>query len=208
MNPQEQENRANDSRQAVAGYLHDYGDLANRPHYRFECSGALPWTTPFSMVAWLIPNHRSADPRPTKGTRGYSPIFHRKLWIRFFLLAAPFWVILIQFFVGLLQSPVETLLIEKTLFRRLEPIYHFLPTSMEPQSSWLPLLSFGSMYLFCSTLFIIPKSLAYFERVLPWLCLNFHSRRHLRIYAKNRGRFIAFLCAGSFQHRLFFHLCL
>ncbi len=99
------------------------------------------------------------------------PFFIEKLWIRFFLLAAPFWVILLQFFVGLLQSPVETLLIEETHYRRLEPIYHFLPTSMEPQSSWLPLLSFGSMYLFCLTLFIIPKSLAYFERVLPWLCL-------------------------------------
>ena len=100
-------------------------------------------------------NHWSAGPRPTKDSRGYSPIFHRKAMDPIFLLAAPFWVILIQFFVGLLQSPVETLLIEETLFRRLEPIYHFLPTSMEPQSSWLPLLSFGSIYLFCLTLFII-----------------------------------------------------
>lgn len=99
------------------------------------------------------------------------PFFIEKLWVRFFLLAAPFWVLLIQFIIGILQAPVETLLIEETLFQRIESIHRFLPTSTDPQSAWLPLLGCTSIYLFCLTVFIVPKSLAYFERVLPWLCM-------------------------------------
>ncbi|MGC6455740.1 MAG: O-antigen ligase family protein [Coraliomargaritaceae bacterium] len=99
------------------------------------------------------------------------PFFIDRLWQRFFLLSAPLCILILQFLGGLLQNPLDVIVVDNHSFHQLVPINLYLPTTTEAQSTWFTLFAFGSIYIFCSAVFFIPKSLAYFERVLPILCL-------------------------------------
>lgn len=99
------------------------------------------------------------------------PFFIDKLWSRFGLLIAPFLLLQFTYIIGLFQAPLVSVLLEETTYRQLVPINIFQPTSTEPNSTWIALLGFGCIYAISLTVLIIPKSIAYFERVLPWFCL-------------------------------------
>ncbi len=99
------------------------------------------------------------------------PFFIDYLWSRYLYLSAPFWLLLVCFLIGSFQSPTETVILENTEYQILKSINPWLPTTTKFGSAWICLLAYGCMHMLCITLFIIPKSLAYFERVLPVMCL-------------------------------------
>ncbi len=100
------------------------------------------------------------------------PFFIDVLWTRFWLLSAPVWLIALQFTVGVLQDPLIQIEIENQLFFTIREVNHWLPISAATSTTWLSVLGIGSVYIVAMNLFIVPKSRAFFERLLPLLCLN------------------------------------
>ncbi len=124
------------------------------------------WLLGFFLIAGAL------TPMLLKTHETTHPFFVDSLWSRFFWLTAPFWLLLLCFVAGLLQSPLESIQLEGNSYKRLLPVNIWQPTTTGALSSWLPLLAFGCILMLGSTMFIIPKSLSYFERILPWLCLT------------------------------------
>ena len=100
------------------------------------------------------------------------PFFIDGLWIRFWLLSAPAWLIALQFTAGVLQDPFSQFEIENQLYLTITEVNHWLPISVTTNTTWILVLSMGAIYIVSINLFIVPKSRSFFERILPWLCLN------------------------------------
>lgn len=100
------------------------------------------------------------------------PFFIDGLWTRFWLLSAPAWLIALQFTAGVLQDPFSQFEIENQLYLTITEVNHWLPVSATTSSTWISVLGIGAIYIVSMNLFIVPKSRSFFERILPWLCLN------------------------------------
>lgn len=100
------------------------------------------------------------------------PFFIDYLWLKFWLLSAPVWIVCLQFILGLIQSPITETEISGSIFLTIKEVNHWLPTSTGNQTTWLSVLGFASLYLIALNLIIVPKSRSFFERMLPLLCLS------------------------------------
>lgn len=100
------------------------------------------------------------------------PFFITFLWPKFWLCTAPVWLFLLQFIAGLPQDPINSVILKNEAYPSLETIHPWLPVSTKKSTTWLTVLGYGSIYLVAINLFIVPKSRAYFERLLPWLCIS------------------------------------
>lgn len=101
------------------------------------------------------------------------PFFVTFLWPKFWLCTAPVWLLLLQFTIGLRQSPLGTLTLEGAEFVQLEiPRQSWQPVSISPETVWPVVLGFGAIHLIAVGLFIVPKSRAFFERIMPCLCVS------------------------------------
>jgi len=99
------------------------------------------------------------------------PFFIDLLWPKFWLYSAPIWCLILQSLVGLAQSPIQTIEIGERSFLALNSVNPWLPTTTVSGTNWMSVLGFCSLYLTALNLFLVPKSRAFFEKVLPWLCL-------------------------------------
>ena len=99
------------------------------------------------------------------------PFFIDLLWPKFWLLSAPAWILFVRYVAGLFRDPVRPLEIGGETFLTLREVNPWLPATAGGGTTWITLLGFASIYLIAVQLFIVPKSRAFFERVLPWLCL-------------------------------------
>jgi hypothetical protein len=101
------------------------------------------------------------------------PFFVTFLWPKFWLCAAPVWLLLLQFTIGLMQRPLGTMTLEGVEFVQLEiPRQSWHPVSMSAETAWPTVLGFGAIYIVAVGLFIVPKSRAFFERLMPCLCIS------------------------------------
>jgi hypothetical protein len=100
------------------------------------------------------------------------PFFIDGLWTRFWLLSSPAWLIALQFTAGVLQDPFSQFEIENQLYLTMTEVNQWLPISVTTNTTWILVLGIGAIYIVSMNLFIVPKSRSFFERILPWLCLN------------------------------------
>lgn len=115
-----------------------------------------------AMTAVVLKTHEHTHP--------FSVTF---LWPKFWLCTAPLWLLLIQFIVGLAQNPIGSLEIDGTEYAQfMRPESSWLPVSTSAGTAWPTVLGFGSIHLVAIGLFIVPKSRAFFERLMPCLCLS------------------------------------
>jgi hypothetical protein len=100
------------------------------------------------------------------------PFFIDLLWPKFWVCTAPAWIFLLQFIIGLTQNPLGTLIIGESIFNIVQPVNIWLPSSASDSSTLVTIFGFVAVYLLTSTLYIVPKSRSYFERILPLLCFG------------------------------------
>jgi hypothetical protein len=100
------------------------------------------------------------------------PFFIDYLWMKFWLLSAPIWLIILQFVAGSLQNPLVKTDIDGSLYLTITRINQWLPVTTFTPTTWITVLGFCSIYLVAVNLFIVPKSRSFFERTMPWLCLS------------------------------------
>jgi hypothetical protein len=101
------------------------------------------------------------------------PFFVTFLWPKFWLCTAPVWLFLLQFATGILQRPLGTMSFDGREFVRFTvPPHDWLPVSTAAETGWLTALGLCSIYLVAIGLFLVPKSRAFFERLMPYLCLG------------------------------------
>lgn len=100
------------------------------------------------------------------------PFFVDLLWPKFWICTAPVWALTLQFIIGLTQNPLSTLTVGKLIFHTVDPISIWRPTSAANSSTWITIFGFGAAYLMATSLYIVPKSRSFFERLLPWLCFG------------------------------------
>lgn len=100
------------------------------------------------------------------------PFFIDMMWPRFWLYSAPVWWLILQFTIGLSQSPLGSIEVGKQTYTTLKEIQTWRPTSTASETTWISVLGFSAMYLTALGLYIVPKSRAFFEKMLPWLCLS------------------------------------
>ncbi|MFU8848540.1 MAG: O-antigen ligase family protein [Opitutales bacterium] len=101
------------------------------------------------------------------------PFYVTFLWPKFWLCTAPVWLFLLQFVVGLSQPVLGSLTFDGTAFTLFRwPESSWLPVSTAAGSSWPSVLGFCAIYLVAIGLFLVPKSRAFFERLMPFLCLG------------------------------------
>ena len=124
------------------------------------------WVLGFFLIAGIF------TPVMLKTHERTHPFFVDLLWRRFWWLTIPIWWILLQSLVGIRQNPLTPIEINDAEFFRLDPVSIWYPSLIDFADVWLPLLGFCSIYIVSINLFIIPKSRAFFERVLPWLCTS------------------------------------
>lgn len=135
------------------------------------CGFAFFYADPRS--GWALGIYMSAAPLclvALKIHESSHPFFIELLWPRFWLICAPIGLLFVQFTAGLAQSPLQEIEIEKTTYLSLNSINPWLPTSTAAHANWLPLFSFGALYLIACSLFLIPKSRHFFEQLLHSLC--------------------------------------
>lgn len=103
----------------------------------------------------------------------YHPFFVTFLWPKFWLCTAPAWFALIQFCVGLMQTPLASVRLEGAEYLQLDDAHNaWLPISTSAQSAWPVVLGFACIHLVAVDLFIVPKSRYFFEKLMPVLCLS------------------------------------
>lgn len=101
------------------------------------------------------------------------PFFVSFLWPKFWLCTAPAWLLLLQFIIGLWQQPLGSITVDGIDFVEFKvPQYAWLPVSTSAMTTWPVALGFCSIYLVTIGLFIVPKSRAFFETLMPYLCLS------------------------------------
>ncbi|MGB0416147.1 MAG: O-antigen ligase family protein [Coraliomargarita sp.] len=125
-----------------------------------------PWVLGFFLIAGGF------TPVLLKTHEHTHPFFVDLLWRRFWWLTIPVWWILAQSAIGISQNPIERIQINGAEYLNLAPVNIWRPSLVDLPEVWLPVLGFGSIYLVSINVFIIPKSRAFFEKVLPWLCTS------------------------------------
>ncbi|PXA04548.1 hypothetical protein DDZ13_05060 [Coraliomargarita sinensis] len=101
------------------------------------------------------------------------PFFVTLLWPKFWLCTAPVWLLLLQFSLGLLQDPLKTITVGDAEFIQFEmPGHVWLPISTTAETAWPTVFGFSAIYIVAIGLFLVPKSRAFFERLMPYLCLS------------------------------------
>ena len=100
------------------------------------------------------------------------PFFIDLLWPKFWICTAPAWIFSLQFIIGLTQNPLGTLIIGESIFNIVQPVNIWRPSSASDSTTWVTIFGFVAIYLLTSTLYIVPKSRSYFERILPLLCFS------------------------------------
>ncbi len=100
------------------------------------------------------------------------PFFVDLLWRRVWLLSTPLIYVIATYCIGLLQSPFDSILIDGQSHQTLAIIDTWRPTTAGFKQTWIALLGFCGMYFVTTSAFIVPKSRAFFERTLPWLCFT------------------------------------
>ncbi|MDQ8208631.1 O-antigen ligase family protein [Coraliomargarita sp. SDUM461003] len=100
------------------------------------------------------------------------PFFVDLLWPKFWLCSAPAWILALQFVLGLTQNPLNSVTIDNNLYHTLAPISLWRPISAVDNTAWLTTFAYCGTYLMATSLYIVPKSRAFFERLFPWLCIG------------------------------------
>lgn len=100
------------------------------------------------------------------------PFFVDLLWPRFWVISAPMWWLLLHFICGLIQHSTNSIELVNTKWSTLNHPVNWLPVSNSDGYTWYRMFSFSAMYLLAMTLFIVPKSHSFFQRMLPLLCLG------------------------------------
>ncbi|MEC8279442.1 MAG: O-antigen ligase family protein [Verrucomicrobiota bacterium] len=100
------------------------------------------------------------------------PFFIDLLWPKFWICSMPAWIFSLQFIIGLTQNPLGKLAIGELIYNTILPVNIWRPSSSADSSTWVTIFGFVAIYLLTSTLYIVPKSRSYFERLLPWLCFG------------------------------------
>ncbi|MGZ0656000.1 O-antigen ligase family protein [Coraliomargarita sp. W4R72] len=100
------------------------------------------------------------------------PFFVDLLWPKFWICTTPAWVLTLQFVIGLTQNPLSTVTIDKLIFHTVDSINQWRPTSATDASTWLTVFGFCATYVMATSLYIVPKSRSFFERLFPWLCFG------------------------------------
>ena len=100
------------------------------------------------------------------------PFFIDLLWPKFWICTAPAWAFLLQFIIGLTQNPLSTLTVGELVFNIVQPTNIWRPSSAADSTACVTIFGFVAIYLLTSTLYIVPKSRSYFERILPVLCFG------------------------------------
>ena len=100
------------------------------------------------------------------------PFFIDLLWPRFWLVSTPAWVLSIQYSIGLLHDPYNTVNIGASSYHTLDSINRWFPTTISGKETWLSIVGFGAAYILSSLLYLIPKSRNFFERLLPLPCIG------------------------------------
>ncbi|MDP4611283.1 MAG: O-antigen ligase family protein [Opitutales bacterium] len=100
------------------------------------------------------------------------PFFIDTLWPKFWLYSSPIWSFLLLFAVGMLQNPLQPMTIGEVDYLTIQPVNKWLPVSTTSSTTWVTVLSYCAMYLITLNLYLIPKSRAFFEKLLPWLCFS------------------------------------
>lgn len=104
--------------------------------------------------------------------RQHHPFFVHRPSRRFGLLTIPAWLFMLQFCLGLFQDPLRSLEIDGGTVYVLEQANQWLPISTRAEASWLVALAYVALFVALALLFLIPKARAFFERLLPLLCVN------------------------------------
>jgi hypothetical protein len=102
------------------------------------------------------------------------PFFVSHLWRKWFLLHLPFWLTLLLYVLGQWNPSLSTIATpsEGNDLHTLAPPGSLWPTVASLGVGWELLGRFTGVYLVAVMLFIVPKSRAFFLRLLPWLGLN------------------------------------
>ncbi|WPJ95060.1 O-antigen ligase family protein [Coraliomargarita algicola] len=100
------------------------------------------------------------------------PFFVDLLWPKFWICSAPAWALALQFVIGLTQNPMSTIHIGDLVYHTIDPIQLWRPISAADSSAWLTIFAYCATYLMLTSLYIVPKSRSFFERLFPWLCLG------------------------------------
>jgi hypothetical protein len=125
------------------------------------------WLLGFFLIA------ASMTPVILKTHEHTHPFFVTFLWPKFWLCTAPVWLLLFQFSFGLLQQPLGKITVDGTAFIQFAPPpQQWLPASTAADTTWPAALGFSAIYIVSVGLFLIPKSRAFFERLMPYLCLS------------------------------------
>lgn len=98
------------------------------------------------------------------------PFFVDKLWPMFWCCTIPVWAVLIQLIAGLLQNPLSPFEMDGKEYLQLNPISIWQPTAAGSNDVWITVPGFCAAYIVALMCFLIPKSRAFFERLLPPLC--------------------------------------
>lgn len=124
------------------------------------------WLLGFFLIA------ASMTPILLKTHEHTHPFYVTFLWPKFWLYTAPVWLFLLQYLIGLRQQVLGPVIIDDTTFTRFRmPEPTWLPVSTGAEKTWPTALGFCSIYLVAIGLFLVPKSRAFFERLMPCLCL-------------------------------------
>jgi hypothetical protein len=102
------------------------------------------------------------------------PFFISHLWRKWFILLLPFWLILAFYVIGQ-WHPSLTAIVNPSAGNALyvlAPPGSMWPTSATLGLGWELIGRFAGVYLVAVLLFVVPKSRAFFLRLLPWLGLN------------------------------------
>lgn len=101
------------------------------------------------------------------------PFFITSLWSRFLLFSLPPALLILQFLVGLAQQPFESITFEnKSYLQFTEPQIQWLPASTAAGATWSAVMAYSAVYISALSLLFVPKSRAFFVKLLPYLCLT------------------------------------
>lgn len=125
------------------------------------------WLMGFFLIAAVI------SPVVLKTHEHTHPFFVTFLWPKFWLCTLPVWLFLLQFTAGVSRQPLKTTTLDGSDFIQFEiPPGAWLPISTSAETAWPTVLGFCAILIIAVGLFLIPKSRAFFERLMPCLCLS------------------------------------
>lgn len=99
------------------------------------------------------------------------PFFIDNLWLKYLRLSIPALYLLLHFIIGTISPNLEIVEINNTLYNQLTDAKAWLPSSSgNTILKTITFFGFFAAYLVVLNLLIIPKSKAFFEKLLPKLC--------------------------------------